>query len=267
MQPQDHSVLLERIKEVLANETIRQVVAEDYTRFFQQLGVAPFMASALANDTLLCLERPGWDLRRTEHEIYRNLRAMPAETKYIGAATVGDSFADMLQRRAKAFSGQIMVRMMDMKGGSVANISPHHERLVSNRNDLKVTESENTDGLSGSFSAAVLNNVLHHEAPERADEILRSVSSKVTDRLVVLENTTVGKTPDEQAQDRAVQFMHEYLFHRLLQDPATHDTPLPGNYDTAEGWTQRIEEAGWRLNYRESHFMEPHHTVLVFEKD
>ncbi|MBK9585184.1 MAG: hypothetical protein KA099_08395 [Alphaproteobacteria bacterium] len=267
MQLQDHGALLERITGLLQDAVVREAVHADYTRTIEQLGVEGAQARFLAENTLRRLETSGWDIRRTEADIFENFGIISARNKYIGATTLVGSFDNALQRRAKAFSGQIMMQMMDLKGGTIANISPHHEKLEASKSSFQITEADEAEQLSGSFSVAVLNNVLHHEAPERADEILRSVSLKTDKRLVVLENTTVGRTPAEQEQDRAVQFMHEYLFHRLLQDPATHDTPLPGNYDTAEGWAERIENHGWRLSLRDSLPMEPHHTVLVFEKD
>ncbi len=267
MQHQDHSALLERISRILQDVGIRDAVHADYARTIAQLGVEEKQASFLAEDTLRRLETSGWDIRKTEADLFETFGIISARNKYIGATTLTGSFDNALQRRARAFSGQIMLQMADLQGGTVANISPHHEKLDAKGKGIAVTEADDPDQLAGRFSVAVLNNVLHHESPERAEEILRSVSSRAEQRLVVLENTTVGKTPAEQETDRAVQFMHEYLFHRLLQDPATHDTPLPGNYDTAEGWTERIENHGWRLSLRDTLPLEPHHTVLVFEKD
>lgn len=267
MQAQDHTELLESIREVLADRTVRGSVLADYTRTLQQLGVKSDAAEALAGEIITRLEGSGPDLRSTEAEIHALFSSTPAANLYVKSGTITDTFADALQRRTRAFSGQIMNQMEDLEGGTIAHVSPHHEKLSGANQDFSVTEIEDPDGLSGSFSAVVLNNVLHHEGPERAAEILQTLTPKVSNRLVIVENTTIGQGPKEQHADRAVQFMHEYLFHRLLQDPATHDTPLPGNYDTAEGWQERIENLGWRLSSRDHHFMDPHHTVLVFEKD
>lgn len=266
MQEQDHSELLDRIRAVLSNDALRASVCADYTRTLQQLGIGSSQASELAEEVITRLEGSISDLRGTEAEIYTLFSSTPAANNYIKSGTITDTFADALQRRARAFSGQIMNQMANMKGATIANVSPHHEKLSSGTHGFAVTETDDVDHLSGTFSAVVLNNVLHHEGPERAEEILRSLGPKAGNRLVVVENTTIGQGPQEQTTDRAVQFMHEYLFHRLLQDPATHDTPLPGTYDTAEAWQARIENLGWRLSSRDHHFMDPHHTVMVFDK-
>ncbi len=267
MQAQDHSELLGSIRTVLADQAVRGSVQSDYIRTLQQLGVKSDAAEALAGEIITRLEGSGPDLRSTEADIHALFSSTPAANIYVKSGTITDTFGDALQRRTRAFSGQIMNSMAGMQGGTIANISPHHEKLTAGIHSFEVTETDDADKLSGTFSAVVLNNVLHHEGPERAQEILQSLSHKVANRLVVVENTTIGQGPQEHAIDRAVQFMHEYLFHRLLQDTATRDTPLPGNYDTAEGWQSRIENLGWRLTSRDHHFMDPHHTVLVFEKD
>lgn len=258
----------DRILGILSDAGIRQEVRADYVRTFQMLGLAEAQAALVSDDILEKLSRADVALSDTEREVFAGFRDTQTRSKYIGQTNIAEAFDDALKRRARAFSGQIMVQIDDLDaGGTVANVSTHHEPLVQRGDKFAITETDDPDDLGGSFHAAVLNNVLHHETPERAAEILSGLSGKVTDRLVVVENTTLGATEDEQARDTALQFMHEYLFHRLLQDPAAHDTALPGNYDTAEGWAERIEALGWRLTHRDSFALEPHHTVLVFEKD
>jgi hypothetical protein len=63
--------------------------------------------------------------------------------------------------------------------------------------------------------------------------------------------------------------MNDYLYSRLLRDPAL-DIPVPGTYETAEGWTRRIKAHGWRNTHSQALGKNPliqnDHHLLVFER-
>lgn len=256
----------ETVRQYLSDPAIRQGVAEAYARTFRSAGVAQDQTLPLAERVIDVLEREPAD--RAQAEIYALFAQTPAKTRFTGETNLAASFPSFLDLRAKAFSSQIMYMLQDLPEESlIANISPHHEPLRQRVPKYTIVEAEDAQGLSGSFQVAVLNNILHHEAPERAQALLNTVSESGVPRLVVIENATQGQSEREIEQDRAVQYVHEYLFHRLLPGPRSDAAPLPGNYDTADGWRAKIEQMGWRQSQRDSFIMEPHHTVMVFERE
>lgn len=265
----DYQALQDRIHRNLADPDLRDGAREVYTSTLRKIGVAQDVAANLADRMIEELEQPGRSLREAESSIYSLFSSTMMRNKYVGTASISDAFADSQDRRSRAFSSQLGLWLDEMPAGStVVNLSTDHEPLaLTSRANLQISDSRDPDAISGQFSMAVLNNVLHHASPERAAEILSTLSPKVTDRLVVIENTSYGETATDIARDTELQFMNEYLFQRLMLDPATHDVAIPANYGTAEEWSERIETLGWRLQERDSFPGDPHHTILVFEKD
>lgn len=256
----------ETVRQYLSDPAVRQGVAEAYARTFRSAGVAQNQTLALAEQVIGILRNETTEQAQTDLEAL--FEQTPANTRHTGETTLNKTFPSFLNLRAKAFSSQVMFLLQDLPEQSlIANVSPHHDALSQRAPKFKIVEVEDAQGLSGSFQVAVLNNVLHHEDPEEAQALLHSVSESGIPRLVVIENATLGRNVAEIERDRAVQYVHEYLFHRLLQGPRGAATPLPGNYDTADGWRAKIEQMGWRQSQRDSFIMEPHHTVMVFERE
>ena len=269
MQENDYQAIHDRIRGNLSSPEMRAAVRDDYAVTLKRFGMSLEDSTALADEIVCALEDGDTPLREIEHEVYEQFKAAPASSHFRRDSNLAETFSEALERRAGAFSGQVLLQLGDLpqETTSVLNVSRHNEPLKQDKTRFHVIEAEDTAGVIEPFNVAVLNNVLHHETPERANDIIWDVTEKGSTRLVIVENTTVGSTPEDVAFDREMQFMHEYLFHRLLQDPASHDTELPGNYDTAEGWKERIEALGWDMSFRDSFPMDPHHTVMVFDRE
>lgn len=256
----------EKVRQILANPAVRQGAAEAFGRTFHSAGVAYPQSQILAEQVLDTLLSRGPD--EAQEFLGQVFRETPAKTRYAGETNLRSAFEAFMGMRSKAFSSQIMYVLSDMPDGiRVANISAHHEPLQQRQERFNVLEAENVSGLRGAFEVAVLNNILHHETPEEAESLLKAISASDARRLVIVENMTVGEDDVQRKLDRDVQFVHEYLFHRLLPGSKGAHTPLPGNYDSADGWRQKIEKMGWQESLRDSFIMEPHHTVLVFERE
>ncbi|MCL4679488.1 MAG: hypothetical protein KJ017_12935 [Alphaproteobacteria bacterium] len=256
----------EQIRQSLSDPAVRRGVVEAYARTFRSAGVAQGQTLALAEQVIGILERAPTE--QAQAEIYELFARTPAKTRFTAQTTLNETFPSFLSLRAKAFSSQVMFILQDLPEESlIANVSPHHDPLSQRVPKFKIVEVEDAQGLRGPFQVAVLNNVLHHEAPEEAQALLDAVKESDVERLIVIENATLGRNAAEIERDRAVQYVHEYLFHRLLQGPRGAATPLPGNYDTADGWRAKLEQMGWRQSQRDSFIMEPHHTVMVFERE
>lgn len=256
----------EIVRQSLSDPAVRRGVAEAYARTFRSAGVAHDRALPLAEQVIGILEQTPTD--QAQAEVQALFARTPAKTRFTAQTTLNETFPSFLSLRAKAFSSQVMFILQDLPPECmIANVSPHHDALSQRVPKFTIVEVEDAQGLRGPFQVAVLNNVLHHEHPEQAQALLDAVKESEVERLVVIENATLGRTEREIEQDRAVQYAHEYLFHKLLQGPSGAATPLPGNYDTAEGWRSKIEEMGWRQSLLDRFIMEPHHTVMVFERE
>lgn len=269
MQNDHHQALQTRILRNLSDSDFREGTLAVYTSTLAKVGVEQGFASLLAERIVKELEKPGRNLREAERSIYEIFSTTMAHNKHVGTASISQAFADSQYRRSRAFSSQVGLWLNEMPPGStVVNLSTDHEPLLLRGDgNVEVSDTSDPDAISGQFSGAVLNNVLHHASPQRAAEILSTLSQKVTDRLFVIENTSYGDSDARIARDAELQFMNEYLFQRLMLDPESHDVSIPANYRTAEQWSSQIEELGWRLQKRDSFPGDPHHTVLVFDKD
>lgn len=101
----------------------------------------------------------------------------------------------------------------------------------------------------GHFETACVMNVIHHEADN--EQILAELTRIVSQKLVVIETvpnpTGVGDpnhTAEMAADEKSRVFMNDYLYNRLFHFGA--EIPVPGTYETAEGWIARFAKHGWK---------------------
>jgi SAM-dependent methyltransferase len=95
-----------------------------------------------------------------------------------------------------------------------------------------------------SFDAVIAINVFHHvrQNQQCIDDIRRVL--RPGGKLLALETALVGDTPERLAQDRERTFLNDYFHNRLLNPQA--DVPVPGAYETTEGWERRFQDSGFR---------------------
>jgi hypothetical protein len=92
------------------------------------------------------------------------------------------------------------------------------------------------------FRIGLMTNVAHHEADN--EKLLESLSKHVSDYLVVIETVPDPHSEEDEQVERDRTFMNDYLYNRLFHDA---DVPVPGTYETREGWVERFKKHGWEL--------------------
>jgi hypothetical protein len=97
------------------------------------------------------------------------------------------------------------------------------------------------------YEAALLTNVLHHE--EFNERILADIDRLVTENVVIIETVPEGKSSAEQEADRGRTLLNDWFYNRTFHPNA--GIPVPGAYETMEGWEKRFEAIGWQLTKRE----------------
>jgi ubiquinone/menaquinone biosynthesis C-methylase UbiE len=112
------------------------------------------------------------------------------------------------------------------------------------------------------YDAAVLSAVIHHDADN--ERILKELARIVKRRVVVIETSPADDT--KQQWERT--FASDVLWNRFFQNA---DIPVPGTYESTDGWVNRFAKHGWKvvqkvsLGYNEA-TAKVIHNLLVFEK-
>jgi SAM-dependent methyltransferase len=93
------------------------------------------------------------------------------------------------------------------------------------------------------FDTAIVTNVIHHE--ENNERVLEELTRIVTTRLVIIETVPVGNSAVEIKLDHERTFLNDWLYNRGFH-PGT-DIPVPGTYETPQGWIERFKKHGWNM--------------------
>ncbi len=101
-------------------------------------------------------------------------------------------------------------------------------------------DGEHVSCPDGHYYAGLMTNVAHHEADN--GKILRELARVIRPgcRLVVIETVPISDDPAEFERT----FVGDYVYNRLFH---LADVPVPGTYETKEGWIRRFEEVGFVL--------------------
>ncbi len=117
------------------------------------------------------------------------------------------------------------------------------------------------------FEAAVVTNVLHHE--ENNEQILLELTRIVRRRLVIIETVPDLVPVTEMNSELCRVFWNDYLYNRLFCPGA--GIPVPGTYDTPQGWEERLKTLGWILVQStdlgvDQPIIRDRHHLLVFDR-
>ncbi|MEY2664347.1 MAG: hypothetical protein RIT04_155 [Candidatus Parcubacteria bacterium] len=139
--------------------------------------------------------------------------------------------------------GSISQILHDQMGLNITGYDVTSYRLPSVSIPMVKFDGKTVPVADGRFEAAVVTNVIHHEADN--ERIIKELTRVVSKKLVVIEtvpNPTKNKHNAEAEKSRV--FMNDYLYNRLFQFGA--EIPVPGTYETAENWPKRFAEHGWK---------------------
>ncbi|MCB1532510.1 MAG: methyltransferase domain-containing protein [Alphaproteobacteria bacterium] len=273
------------ISAALKDDFTREAVFADFSHTFGYMGMPEKEAQNLTSHIMALLEDIE-ELNIAEISIYTMLNAAPCSAK--NPIPVTDVIDHMLTGRAEKIFEQTYQHLSDIKGkiidfgagdGQVTQLMANSGLDIQGI-DVRAYKAPNItvkiDQFDGGrtkfahqfFKAALVTNVLHHEINN--EKCLSELSRIVSDRLVVVETVPVGATPDDIEKDRLRSFMNDYFYNRLLHDPK-FDVPVPGTYETPEGWIKRFEKHGWNAIHSENlgidqPVIQDTHHLLIFER-
>lgn len=253
MQRQDIAKMHSRLKAALTNPTILPLVHADLVYTFNQLGLNAEHDGVIGRIVTDITETA--DLEKTERIIYSELRRLQVN---------GVSVTDILDRKMKDRANIIY--------GQVSKFFSRGESIIDwGCGDAQVTDliyCEITDKIEGwdvrnypapgvtvpiqqfdggfipvsigFFDAGLMTNVAHHE--ENNAKILLELARIIRPggRLVVIETVPVTDEPKEFERT----FVGDYVYNRIFHQA---DVPVPGTYETEEGWVRRFAEVGFVL--------------------
>ena len=136
------------------------------------------------------------------------------------------------------------------------------------------------------FDQAIMTNVAHHagetndgNGPTKDNEpMLRELCRVTKDKIVVIETIPdpalikSSGLPVAYERTRWNDYLYNRLFHAFVGHEKRTDIPVPGRYETAEGWVERFKKLGWRpsaiehLGYDQPSISD-YHILYVFERD
>ncbi|MBI5224643.1 class I SAM-dependent methyltransferase [Candidatus Micrarchaeota archaeon] len=278
-------IMQERIQKILENTKLVNAVHEDFTHTFRQLGLSNFHAKKLSRNVLWLLgeNKP---LKHVETKILGMLERTRVRQKNGKTLTLPQILQEKLSNRADLIFSQIAPHLKGVSGkvldfgcgdGQVTHLISEKLGLDVEGIDVKhypashvnvpirLFDGKRVYAKPGTFSAAVITNVLHHE--KENELILKELKRLKIKKLVIIETVPVGKTPKEILLDRERTFMNDHLYNRLFHSA---DIPVPGTYETAKGWVSRFKKIGYKVSHSQDlGFDQPtirdSHHLLVFE--
>jgi SAM-dependent methyltransferase len=274
-----------RIESAFADLEIRGKVFADFVYTFQQLGLEKDQADELCEWVSQRLLDPA-RLDETEGQILKKFEQITVKVGD-GALNLVEVLhgklkdrADLIFSQLKEYLAGVEGKVVDYGAGDGQVTQKLHDTLGLDIDgyDVRLYPAPNVtipmatfDGghvnvPDGSYEAAVMTNVAHHE--RNNEIILQELSRIVKHRLVVVETVPTGETPEEVEKDRERTFMNDYLYNRLFHNA---DVPVPGAFETPEKWIERFGKYGWHIVRSENlgidqpTIKDTHH-LLVFER-
>ncbi len=243
----------QRLKAALANPQVHELVRKDLMHTFMNLGlndraqsVVKFVTQTVANTT---------DIEHTERLVNSEFSEI-----FIDGATLIQVLEEKMVDRAQIVYAQISkffrqdetIIDFGCGDGQVTNYVYDHITHNITGYDVRnypthgvMAPIKHFDGISipvsdGHFDAGLMTNVAHHE--ENNEKILRELARIIrpSGRLVVIETVPIRNDPNEFERT----FVSDYVYNRLFHSA---DIPVPGTYETEEGWVRRFKEVGFEL--------------------
>ncbi|MCL5419411.1 MAG: class I SAM-dependent methyltransferase [Candidatus Marsarchaeota archaeon] len=270
-------LLKKRLTEALLDTEVIGAIQEDFVSAFENIGLSEAGAKRLTRQIIANM-RAGTTLKTAED----NVRTLFDKIEIDGKPFM-EVLHQKLEEREDRIAGElgpyvkgIKGKVIDFGAGSGGIAQRLHDRYgldmemvdVSNFRDKSVTvpslefEGGRVPAADGRYNAAVLSVVIHHEADN--ERILRELTRIVKHRIVIIETSPADGT--KQQWERT--FVNDALWNRFFQNA---DIPVPGTYESPDGWIRRFGKHGWRvkhevfLGYNEL-TTKLIHNLLVFEK-
>lgn len=278
-------LMQERIHRALEDPEAREAVVADFSHTFRKLGLSEEHAQNICDMVLAKLSDPQ-SLDVLEQEILDWFEQIYIEIPE-GSYNLIEALHEQLRNRAElifiqiephltnetgrmidygAGDGQVTQLLHDRLGLDIEGVDVRHYPALGVTVPILLFSGKRVDVADGTYEVAVMTNVAHHEKDNEV--ILAELSRIVTRKLVIIETVPTGDSPEAIERDRERTFMNDYLYNRLFHNA---DVPVPGTYETPDGWKDRIEAHGWHcthsedLGYDQPTIRDVHH-LLVFER-
>lgn len=274
-----YKMMNERVINACCGIDVRRRVHADYVYTFEKIGLAGAVANGLAEEVLAVLGDNG-DLMDKEKKIHAHLKSigfLDAVTRVRSDRTgvvmsqirsyLSDVTGEIIDFGAG--DGRLAQRITDelnkqVRGVEVAQYKPIAGQTV----NISLFDGRKVEAAAGEFEAGICINVLHHD-PD-SDKILDELTRIVSKRLVIIETVPEGATCHEIEQDKERVFMNDYLSNRIIHGALCGaDIPVPGTYDTHEGWAERLRIRGFYviksvdLGYDQPTIKDRHHLIVA----
>ncbi len=251
-----------RLHSALKSEKSQDFIKECLRGVFKTLGLSG-MEQAILTDFIIGNLATSRDLEITELAIFQQLKKYRVSNK-----TVVEIAREMMTGRAQTIFDQVRpyilpegnpvdTHLLDYGcgDGQVSMLIREHigldvtscdiiKYLIPDAQDLKFCFIDTKfDELFSNhqFDIGIMTNVAHHEADNEV--ILQRLARVIVPggRLVVIETVPCHNTPEEFDYT----FVFDYIYNRLFH--YSDQVPVPGTYETIEGWIRRFEAAGFTL--------------------
>lgn len=261
-------VMQHRIRTILGSPILRQCKA-DTLHTFVHIGLSTDQSLAMWDFVVYVLgqDRP---LKDIEHQIFTRF----CETQVLSDSgqylSLPQSINQKLSGRATIIYAQIAPFLRDVQGhlldfgcgsGQVAQlIQRQHPHLVvcgvdvADYKDASVTvpigifDGHRVPVASGSVDCIVATNVLHHEPDNQQclDQMQRLLTPD--GKLILIETVPVGNSPEAIERDRERTFWNDLIYNHWFN---SGDIPVPGTYETPQGWVTRFQNMGFEAVHTE----------------
>ena len=276
----------EKINAALCDRATQQAVLDDFTHTFMYMDVSEDKAKGLSSFIVTTLQQDNEPLDILEQAIYCELKETAVSTT--DPTSLTDKINKMFTGRAQTIFNQItphlngtkgivldfgagdgqITQLIRTAGYGVVGIDPRNYALSHLTAPVYQFDGIRSHFNDKVFETSIATNVLHHEAEN--ERCLNELDRLTQRKLIIIETVPVGATPEDIDKDKLRSFMNDYFYNRLLHDP-TFDVPVPGTYETPQGWIDRIEKYSWKttvsidLGVDQPIIQDTHH-LLVFER-
>lgn len=252
----EHAAMQDRIRASLDDRHTFDNYVPALNRMLGYIGLdeqrAPSMCSCIL--TKLVDDLPLALIEKSLHKTLQQTIVDPATN-----CSFIDAIGPKLAGRGQIIFSQIEPYLRDMRGKDILDfgagsgvVTAQVRRRISQRT-VGIDVRPYGDGIiqydgsrapfvDRSFDCIIVTNVFHHEKNNQQclDEVQRLL--RPGGKLIVIETVPVGGTEAEAQQDMGRTFLIDFTYNRLFNNA---DIPVPGTFETAEGWTRRLKASGF----------------------
>lgn len=262
-QTPSHGLIQQRLRNILRTPALLRQCQADTLHTFAHIGLSPEQSREMWDFVVRVLgqDRP---LQEIEQQIFTRFSTSFVRGDGGQILTLSQSIDEKLAGRADIIYGQIKPflpsagKLLDFGCGDgqvTQRIQDQYPQLVVCGVDVAdykapsvsvpigILVGSRVPATSGTVDCIVATNVLHHEANNQ--QCLAQMQRLVTPdgQLIIIETVPVGATPKAIEQDHERTFWNDLIYNRWFH---TGDIPVPGTYETQQGWVARFERMGFQ---------------------